>query len=277
MRFPALVLTVALCAILPSAAAAVDEALASADRAFTHAVAQRQASALTSLLDRDFTWTDASGKTLDAGQVTRALPTAAIADEARAAHKQYDYPEVAVMQIDEGRLHGLRVWVKRPAGWRLLVVQEVRSLEAPPTVTPGTGKTCENPCGGVPYQPQSANQRAVIAAYLGLEEAAATGNATAWSGYAADELALVSSNSDRIFDKPTRVAAISRSTLGGVAPTRLLTARMFDFTDAVVMTSDHQPDRGDPLHITRVWVKRAGAWVETLSYQTAIRSAAGAR
>jgi len=40
------------------------------------------------------------------------------------------------------------------------------------------------------------------------------------------------------------------------------------------MTSQHQPDRGDLLRITRVWVKRDGNWVETLSYQTAIRTRA---
>ena len=118
----------------------------------------------------------------------------------------------------------------------------------------------------------SESERGVIAAYRGLEEAATTGNATAWSSHAADELALVSSNSDRVFDKPTRVAAIQRSTLGGVAPTKLLSARLFDLGTAVVMTSQHQPDRGDLLRITRVWVKRDGNWVETLSYQTAIRA-----
>jgi hypothetical protein len=74
-----------------------------------------------------------------------------------------------------------------------------------------------------------------------------------------------------VFDKPTRVAAIQRSTLGGVSPTKLLSARLFDFGTALVMTSQHEPDRGDLLRITRVWVKRDGAWVGTLSYQTAIR------
>jgi hypothetical protein len=37
------------------------------------------------------------------------------------------------------------------------------------------------------------------------------------------------------------------------------------------MTSQHQADSGQLLHITRVWVKRDGRWQETLSYQTAVR------
>ena len=48
-------------------------------------------------------------------------------------------------------------------------------------------------------------------------------------------------------------------------------ARLFDFPDAVLMTSQHTPVRGSPLHVTRIWVKRDGNWVETLSYQTSIK------
>ena len=74
-----------------------------------------------------------------------------------------------------------------------------------------------------------------------------------------------------MFDKKTRAAAIGRARLGSVRPTKLLTARLFEFGGAVVMTSQHQADSGQLLHITRVWVKRDGRWQETLSYQTAVR------
>jgi hypothetical protein len=260
-----------------AAAPAADQAMLAADRAFTQAVARGDVKAVASFLDRGAAWTTVDGTTLNASQVGQGTPKAAISDEARSEAKHYGYDQVGVIQVNAGKLHGLRVWVKRPAGWRLLVFQDVRSLDAPPAATPGAGKTgknCENPCGAVPYTPRSENERAVIAAYVGLEEAAMTGNAAAWSGYIAEEFALVSSNGDRVFDKPTRVAAIQRSTLGGVSPTKLLSARLFDFGTAVVMTSQHQPDRGDLLRITRVWVKRDGRWVETLSYQTAIRPSA---
>ena len=39
------------------------------------------------------------------------------------------------------------------------------------------------------------------------------------------------------------------------------------------MTSFHRPDRGKPLHVTRVWIERSGKWVEAPSYQTSIQSA----
>ena len=120
-------------------------------------------------------------------------------------------------------------------------------------------------------KPARATERAVMDAYKSLEEAAMGGKAREWSEIAADEIALVSANSDRVFDKATRAAAIAKATLGGVAPTKLLSARLFEFGDAVVMTSQHQSDSGQLIHITRVWVKRDGRWQETLSYQTVVR------
>ena len=254
-------------------ALALAAAVASADQTFVHAAAAGDAKAAAALLDRDFTWTDASGRTLDAAHVTQALPKPAIVNEATAQMASYDYGDVDVVQVNSGKLHTLRVWVKRPAGWRLLVYQEVKSLDAPATAAaaPAAAGTCENPCGAVPYTPKTAAEREVMKAYTSLEEAAMGGKAREWNEVAADEIALVSANSDRTFDKATRSAAIAKASLGSVRPTKLLTARLFEFGNAVVMRSQHQADSGQHLQITRVWVKRDGRWQETLSYQTAVR------
>jgi len=82
-----------------------------------------------------------------------------------------------------------------------------------------------------------------------------------------------SSNSNKLANKRGRMEDFDHSKNGGVAPTPLLSARLFDFGDAVLMESEHQPDRGKPLHVTRIWVKRNGSWVETLSYQTSVSAA----
>jgi hypothetical protein len=265
-----LIFMIAVAAALAQAAPP-DSPAVSADRVFMRAIAGGDSNAAGALLDQDFTWTDANGRTLDAAPVRQALPKPAIADETTAQTRQYGYGDVGVVEGNAGKLHTLRVWVKRPAGWRLLVYQEVRSLDAAPTVTPGADKNCENPCGAVPYTPKTATERAVMDAYKSLEEAAMGGKAREWNDVAADEIALVSSNSDRTFDKATRSAAIAKSALGSVRPTKLLSARLFELGDAVVMTSQHQADSGQHLQITRVWVKRDGRWQETLSYQTAVR------
>src|SRR5436190_6983405 len=242
-------------------ALALAAAVASADQTFVHAAAAGDAKAAAALLDQDFTWTSADGRTLDVAHVKEALPKPAIANESGAQTMAYDYGSVGVVEINAGKLHTLRVWVKRPAGWRLLVYQEVKSLDAPATAAPAAkSSACENPCGVVPYTPKTAVEREVMKAYTSLEEAAMGGKAKEWNEVAADEIALVSANSDRTFDKATRSAAIAKASLGSVRQTKLLSAKLLEFGDAVVLISQHHADSGQHLQITRVWVKRGGRW-----------------
>ncbi len=248
-----------------------DSAMAQADRTFVQAVAKADRAALESLLDTDFTWTDSAGRTASKAQVLQKVPTVAIADEQGAQRKEYAYGEVGDVQVNLGRAHELRVWVKRAAGWRVIVYQEVMSLEAPPSFAPGAGKDCENPCKTVAYTPKNETERQVIAAYSKLETAAMAHNSAVFTTMVGDEFVAASSNSNKVYDKRGRLEDFDHSRMGGVAPTPLTSARLFDFGDAVLMRSEHRPDRGKPLHVTRVWVKRNGSWVETLSYQTSVR------
>ena len=75
--------------------------------------------------------------------------------------------------MDAGRAHLLRVWVKRPEGWKAIVYQEVMSLEAPPSFAPSAGKDCENPCKMIPYQ---AEERDGAAGCHGVLEAGDRGH-----------------------------------------------------------------------------------------------------
>jgi hypothetical protein len=162
--------------------------------------------------------------------------------------------------------------LKRAAGWKLIVYQEVMSLDAPPSFAPGAGKDCENPCRTVAYTPSNETERQVIAAYSKLETAAMAHNSAVFATMVGDEFVAASSNSNKLYDKRGRLEDFAHSQMGGVAPTPLTSARLFDFGDAVLMRSEHRPDRGKPLHVTRVWVKRAGSWVETLSFQTSVKA-----
>jgi len=244
-----------------------------ADRAFVEAAERSDKPALEKLLDADFTWTDSDGKTQTKAQVLRDLPKPAITNENDAQFKRYVYGEIGDVQANLGRTHALRVWVKRAAGWKAIVYQEVLSLDAPPSFAPGAGKDCENPCKAVPYKPKNETERQVVIAYSKLETAATARNSAVFGTLVADEFVAASSNSDKISDKRGRMNDFDHSKNGGVAPTPLMSARMFDFGDVVLMTSEHQPDRGKPLHVTRVWVRRDGSWVETLSYQTSVKAA----
>jgi hypothetical protein len=250
-----------------------DSGMAQTDRTFVRAVAKADRAALDTLLDADFTWTDFEGKTATKAQVLAELPKIAITNEQGAERKEYSYGEIGDVQVNLGRAHALRVWVKRAAGWKTIVYQEVMSLEAPPSFAPGAGKDCENPCKTVAYTPVNDTERQVIAAYSKLETAAMAHNSAVFATMVGDEFIAASSNSNKLYDKRGRLEDFAHSRMGGVAPTPLTSARLFDFSDAVLMRSEHRPDRGRPLHVTRVWVKRAGSWVETLSFQTSVKAA----
>ena len=160
--------------------------------------------------------------------------------------------------------------MKRPQGWQAMVYQEVVSLNAPPTVTPGTGKSCENPCKTLPYTPRNETERGVIASYRGLETASVGHDALHWGTHVADEFAAASSYSDVMLTKPERMTDLANGGMSGVAPTPVVSMSLVDFGDTVVMLSKQQPDQGRPLHITRVWTKRDGKWVILVAFQTAI-------
>ncbi len=260
---------IALLSLAAAAALGQNATMAQTDAAFVEALAQRGGrSGLEKLLDADFSWITADGKVLTKAQVLEKPPAAMAMKDAE--QKSYTYGDLGNVQANLGRSHVLRVWAKRSAGWKALVYQELLSLEAPPAFTPGAGKDCENPCKTIAFSPKTDTERQVAAAYSKLETAAHARNSAAFGPMVGDEFVAASSYSDKLQSKRSRMEDFDRSKDGGVAPTPLLSARMFAFGDAVLMLSEHKPDRGNPLHVTRIWVKRDGSWVETLSYQTAV-------
>src|SRR5258708_8445792 len=91
-RYPpvtnALVLSVVLGGILAflsvnSVAAADEPSLLQIDNEFVQAAAKDDKAAVGKLLDMDFTWTDADGKTRARADVLKSLPTLALATESR--------------------------------------------------------------------------------------------------------------------------------------------------------------------------------------------------
>jgi hypothetical protein len=228
------------------------------------------------LLDTNFTWTDSSGNTRNKSEVLRAIPSAerpvtkgnlARPMPAVAAHV---YGEVGVVQENVGYFYIMHIWVKNRDGWRALVYQAVKigaaaSFEA-------AGRECKNPCEMVPFEPRNEAEREVIQGYQAVERAVAAQDSKAWGAHIADEFFAVTSNSDRPLDKRTRMEGLDNQKVAGIAPFPLVSARMFEFGNAMVMISRQQPERGLPLHVTRVWFKRNGAWLEAYSYQTTIQT-----
>jgi hypothetical protein len=240
------------------------------DQDLVQALASNDNAAVARLLDNEFIWTDSQGRTLNKKQVLENLPVPALGDENHADEQELVNRQIVIHRVAGGNMYVLRVWVKRAAGWRALVYQEVSQLGAPPATDSGAGD-CENPCKTVPFTPQSTDEREVIQAYQQVERAVTAHDSAAWGAHIAGDFFAVTSNSDRPLDKRTRMAGLDQQKQGGIAPFPLVRARMFQFGDTMVMTSRQQPAHGKALHVTRIWTKQHGNWLEVFSYQTTIQ------
>ena len=246
------------------------------DKAFVQAAAKGDAAAIGKMLDGEFTWTDADGKTLTAEEVLRAVPKGALGDESGAELSERTYGQVAAVNVGRGKIHILRMWAQRPGGWRLLVYHEVKQLDQPSNSPVSGIKDCENPCKMVPFKPANEAEQAIIASWQALETGVTAHDADAWAPHIAEEFVQVSSNSDHVISKVGRIETLNKQKASGVgsAPTPLVSAKMFDFGDAVIMTCLHQPYSGKPIHVSRLWIKRDSKWIMSISYQTTIQAAA---
>ncbi|MBZ5541530.1 MAG: nuclear transport factor 2 family protein [Acidobacteriia bacterium] len=259
----------------PAVAAGEDQAVLQADRALVQALAKADQAAADKLLDAEFTWTDSAGKTLTRAEVLQALPKSGLGEESGIEVQERTYGDVGAVTANRGKVYALRIWVKRAEGWRALVYHEVTQMAEPPK-SAGTGvRECENPCKTVPYEPKNEAERAIIASWQALETGVTAHDSAAWAPHIAEEFVQVSSGGDHPNHKADRIATLDEQKQLGVgsAPPPLVSARMFDFGDAVVMTCLHQPHSGKPIHVTRLWVKQNGQWVISISYQTMIQGA----
>lgn len=258
-------------------AAEGDPVVMQADHAFVQAVGKGDAAALGKMADAEFMWTDADGKTLTREEVLRTVPKDALGDESGAEVSERTYGQVGAVNVSHGKIHILRMWVQRPDGWKLLVYHEVKQLEQPSTSAGSGVKDCENPCKMVPFKPANEAEQAIIASWQALETGVTAHDAEAWAPHIAEEFVQISSNSDHPISKAGRIETLNKQKASGVgsAPTPLVSAKMFDFGDAVIMTCLHQPYSGKPIHVSRLWIKRDGKWIMSISYQTMIQAAAG--
>jgi len=257
----------------PLAAASDEPSILQADHEFLRAITKDDKAALAKLLDEDLTWTDATGKTQTRSDVLKALPKPALSADSGASIKQLTYGQVGAVMADHEKLHILHIWVKRPAGWRVIVYHEVAQADQPASRA-GTGvKDCENPCKTLPYRPRNEAEQGIVDSWQALETGVTTHDSAAWSPHIADEFVMVSSSNDHPLGKSDRIATLDLQKQTGVpsAPAPLVSAQMFDFGDSVVMTCLHQPYTGNRIHVSRVWIKRNGRWIMAISYQTAIQ------
>ena len=248
------------------------------DHSLAEALQKSDPKAVAGLLDADFAWTDAQGSTHDKAATLKDLSKFAV-DNTRDSGKSYFYGELGLVYGTHHDDRFVRVWVKRPGGWRLFV-----DLDTPTAREPrpegaarrnGSNADCDNPCRTLPFKPTTAADKAVLAEWQKTKVDEWHPNADDWATHIADEFMIINNGSAR--DKATRVALAKKEQAEGIgAPgAPILSMKMYDFAKAVVMISHHVPYQGGkPYYNVRVFVNHDGHWPLVWSQQTTDQSEA---
>ncbi len=265
---------VAALASRPVTAADDDQAVLQADLALLQALGKTDKTALDRLLDAEFTWIDAEGKSRSKVQVLENLPSPKNSD---VDAQERTYGRAAVVRANRGSVQVMRIWAKRPEGWRAVLYQEVTLVvrSEPPAARGAGSNDCENPCKTIPFQPQTQSEKEAIASWQGVMSAMTNNDADAYAPLIADEFTATDTHHDRAFNKADRIAQINKQKQTGAksAPSPLVSARMFDFGDTVMMIAREQRPGAKPYFNTRMWVRRDGRWQMLFSFNTRIEPA----
>jgi len=226
---------------------------------------------LDELLDEDFTWIDSNGKSLIKLEVLKNFPALMNPD---VELQEHTYGRSAVVRANRGRVQVMRIWAKRASGWRAMLYQEVTlAVKSEPPVADGAGiSDCENPCKDIPFRPKTQSEKEVIASWQGVMRAMAHKHADAYAPLITEEFTATDTHHDRVYSKADRVAQINRQKKSGVqsVPPPLVSARMFDFGETVMMVAREQRPNAKAYFNTRMWVRRDGRWQMLFSFNTRI-------
>jgi ketosteroid isomerase-like protein len=171
----------------------------------------------------------------------------------------------------------VRVWVKRPQAWQLLVYQETTKAEKNPEKRSGFGApsdgapvACENPCKMVPYKPDNTAEQEVVSMWQAVERTVLTNDVEAWTPNFTDDFIFVTPDGGTPLNKADRVAMITelRRTNTTLIPAEVASMQVWVLGDAAVMRSEHKPLHGKVLHVTRLFEKHNGHWQIAFGQQT---------
>lgn len=257
----------------PVAAADEEKVVLQADNALFQAIAKADKTGTGKLLDADLIWTDSQGKSQAKAEVLQNLPAAG---NNRIEAPVRIYGGSAVIRAGKGRLQVLRVWAKRPAGWRLLLYQEVMLAEKPRAVPNANvnGGPCENPCKTIPYKPKTETEKAALAAMQAVQAAMANSDPDSWSANVADEFTATNTPDNEVYDRANRLEQFKNLMKAGMhtTPTPMVSAQVFDLGDAVLVVPREQPPTNKTNLNTRLMVKQNGRWVMLFSFNTRIEA-----
>lgn len=269
----ALVFASAIAVILPGKSFATEQnqTILQVDHALLEALAKTDKKNLDEFLDAEFTWIDANGKFQTRAEVLANPPQPS---NAGVESQQQTYGEAAVVRANRGSMQVLRVWAKSASGWRAVLYQEVKMVEKSesPAAAVSGSRDCDNPCKNIPFQPQTQSEREAIASWQGVMSAMANNDAEAYAPLIADEFTATDTHHDHPYTKSDRISQLTKQKQTGAksVPPPLVSARMFDFGETVMMIAREQRPSSRAYFNTRMWVKRGGRWQMLFSFNTRI-------
>jgi hypothetical protein len=235
--------------------------------------------AASALLDEQFEWTDSRGQTRARDEVLANLPALAANLQGQSNAKWYAYDQLEVVTGERPGARFMRVWARRPQGWRLFTVIETPIVTGtvPPFSIPTGGQSldCDNPCRNIPFDPETPAQQEMLATFMRLKMDEWHPNPDDWAPYVLDDVYYFTSAA--ALSKADRVTRLTQQRDSGavVLPgDPVLSMRIAEFGTAAVMFARHAPYRGGkPYYSVRVWAHRDGLWRFANSAQTTIEAA----
>ena len=258
----------------PVASLTVDQQEAP-DRELIAALDANDTSAAAALLDAEFEWTNAAGRTLSRGESIDAI--AALTADVRGETDVLRYPYGHVTAVTSARAGArtMRVWVLRPEGWRLFAaIGTALTTGTTPFAAAGgaTAGTCENPCRAMPYTPTTENEKTIAGIFQQLKMDEWHPNPENWAPYVLDDVYYVTATAQ--LSKADRVARLAKAKETGapsVPGDPVVSMRIVDLGDSAVMMARHNPFHGGkPYYSVRVWALADGRWQLANTQQTVI-------
>jgi len=261
----------------PVAAADDEQVAAQADHVLNEALGKADKTAVGRLLDANFEWTDAEGKTRTKAETLQALPALATDTQDEMEIQTHDFGQVERFVGRHQNTRFVHLWVKRADGWRAFVFLDTpipaEGYKNRPTPPRPEDKECINPCKVLPYKPANAAQQGAEDAWLATKMDEWHAVADDWPKHVSETMVVVSPT--MFLDKAGRLALLAKQKEvygdGSHSPA-VVSMHLYDFGNTVIMTALHAPGtNGKSSRALRMFVNEDGVWKIALSDQTDIQ------
>lgn len=269
--------------IVRTRAQSAEESVAAADRALADALRTGDRTMARKLLSLQFGYIDETGRAYSRHEFLADLKNLSAATSGDPKLTMYGLLATVTGErksADGNTVFFLDIWAKQRGAWRVLARQNVvadgaASVASAPSRDDSKAVECTNPCQTMPYRVRSPAEQDVLNAFLAIEKATIAHDAAEWSKHVTDEFMLYRSGFAPI-DKAARIATIQRQRQAEnpVTVGELQGVRLSVYGDAAAMIATQTvPDNSrPPYRAARVWVRRNGQWLMTISVQTDIQT-----